>query len=329
MLIFDAPPPAIIHPAPLVEVHFGLSIGISQVEYDRFSLPRDFRGATLRELLPYLPADLRHMPPWALLAMLPGTGAAILASAAPGVKTTTFLTTTSASDQTWTVLAAWNSGDNSLNVISAGAHGVHGDTSADNGGDGGGGGGFAKATNQPLTPSGSSKYRLRDANVGTGVANACWIGGSGTTTLATSLCGIQSAGGRTAGSITSAIGSTKNAGGGGGAGAGAIPCGPGGGSGGGGGAAGPNGGGSNGGDASGPSDAGGGNAGPGGGSGGNPGGNGSEFGGLGSGGGGNGIRDAAAGDGGLYGGGGGGAGGVGTIGVGKQALIVTINNASL
>jgi hypothetical protein len=183
-LILDAPPPAIIHRAPIAEVRFGLSYAvISRVEYDD---------------------DIKHMPRWALEGMLL---VPVFAYPPPLVTTLTFLTATSATDQTWSVLADWNISSNVGQVVSHGADG------GSDGGNGGGGGGYAKTLNLNLTPSGSAKYRLRAGNSGSGVGSACWLGDAGTTSLATSLVGIQGAGGTTGGVITSAIGSTKRAGG--------------------------------------------------------------------------------------------------------------------
>lgn len=294
--------PAIIQALPRKVVRFGLSVGIGRVEYDYIFWPRDIRDATADERLALLPADLRGFPAWALGAlMFVGVSSSL-------VKTVTPLTATSASDQTWSVLSDFNSSDNTLEVISAGYQG---------------GGGYSKTTNAALTASGSAKYRLREGNAGSGVGNACWIGNAATTSLATALCGIQSASSSSGAPTTNAIGDTgaKFAGGNPGndtnVGSEEEPLNRGGG---GGGAAGPSGAGSNGGDASSA-------PGPGG-----TGGTGGQAGGGSAGAGGNGSGDGFDGgatDGSNYGGGGGRAGDASAAGNGAQGLIVITNNASL
>jgi hypothetical protein len=338
----------------MTELRYGLTYAPGMVGYDRILLPRDYYEATLAEMLPFLPEELRDMPKWALCNMLWGThligfgaGAAAGGGGVVGTRSVVFLNATSASNQTWTVLADWNSSDNYVDVVSHGGAGQSGP-----GPRGGAGGGFARAVNITLTPSGSALYRVRAGNSGAGTSNASWFGGS---TLSGSSVGIQGGAsgddGGAGASTTSAVGDIKRAGGNGGAGVNYDPgeedddqdAG-----GGGGGPAGPTGVGGNGADASdhqhggagGTADGGavaggaGGttgvagsagtagaqytsvpgavNAGPGGGGGG----------GVGTTGGG-----ANAGNGATYGGGGGGAR-PGTPGTGGQALIIITNNAS-
>src|SRR4051812_44895541 len=170
-------PPAIIHPAPLVEVRFGLSYAliddICRVGYDRFTLPGDSRGRSLAELLSYFPRELRSLPPWMLVAMLPGIGAiAQMSSGSALVKTTVNLTTTSTVNQTYTpVLADWNSAENTVEVGSHGGDGGSGGAGecgpAYTGG-GGGSGGKAFKTNLTLTPGGSMTFHLEAHGRGTG-----------------------------------------------------------------------------------------------------------------------------------------------------------------
>lgn len=136
-----------------------------------------------------------------------------------------FITTTSASNQTYNVPADFNSLNNTIHVVSHGANGASSGTS-------GGGGGYAAKANVSLTPSGTATYRLRAANSGSGTTNASWFNG---TSLAGSSVGIQGASGATGAPTTSGVGDTLNAGGNGGTGS-SI-----GGGGGGGGAAGPTG----------------------------------------------------------------------------------------
>lgn len=198
------------------EFRFGLSYAVSRTGYDRFLLPTDFRDGTIDEILPYLPEDLRMMPKWALCSMLgvsqlTGFGA----GSSSGVKTTTFLTTTNAANQTWTVLADWNSSANHAQVVS------HAGTASDgNGagtaGAGGGGGGYAKALTISLTPSGSATYRLSAAGNGSDDATAAWFNGANLAASSAGIRGGANAATTTAGagaSTTNAIGSTKFAGG--------------------------------------------------------------------------------------------------------------------
>ncbi len=185
--MIDISAPAIIQPSPLVEVRFELSYAVSRTEADRFSLPRDHRGATLSELVAYLPSDLRTMPAWALQSMVGVTPMVLLAMGVhvPG-PVTTFLTTTSASDQTYSVPAAFIS-NTSVEVVSAGGDGYW------NGSLGtvGGSGGYALKNAVSMTPGGTKTFRLRAHGVGTGAAAACWFGA---TSLAGSVVGIESAG---------------------------------------------------------------------------------------------------------------------------------------
>lgn len=343
MADWQKPPdaPAIIQRAPIREVQFGLSYALSRVEYDRFALPSGHHLAALSELLSWLPADIRQMPPWALHGMIfPGLGS-LMRSTSGGalIKTVTFLTTTSASNQSWSVLDAWNSADNKIEVVSHGGTGANG--SLNPGGGGGGGGGYAKALNVTLTPASTALYRLRAGGSGTGTAEACWFGGA---TLAASSAGIQGAANAGAGSggagasTTSGIGTTLRAGGvGGGGGAGdEIAYGGGGGGGGAAGLAGVGGAGAAG------TETTGGVGGTGDGGATATGAAGTQWTTAGSGGGGAGgdaelLDPPGSGQpgiaGGLYGSGGGGGGaglnGVGTGAAGKAALIVVTNNVSL
>lgn len=194
-LIFDAAPPAIIQPIRPVEKHFGISYGLRSdgetlVEYDRVLLPKDFRDANWRELVAYLPSELQKMPPWALQGML---FTPVFFVAAPLIKTTTFIISTSAANQTWSVLANWNGADNNLQCISHGGQGGQGghDCCGSWPGGGGGGGGFAKTSNVGLTPSGSMTFHLEAGGQGAAVAQATWANGA---TLAASSAGICGAG---------------------------------------------------------------------------------------------------------------------------------------
>jgi hypothetical protein len=186
-LISDLAPakPAIIRRAPSAERQFGLSYAVSRVRYDRFALPRDARDATLAELIPYLPAELRHMPPWALATFMVTQLVGFGAGGAGGPKTVTFLTTTSASNQTWSVPIDWNSSDNRIELISAGGNGGNGGLGSRGGvcppedtcggaGGGGGGGGYAGKDNIALTPSGSMTFRLRAG----GAQDSCFANGT-------------------------------------------------------------------------------------------------------------------------------------------------------
>lgn len=189
MLIFDAPPPAIILPAPYVERRFGLSYGL-RVAYDQIRLPGDFRDATIADLLAYLPAELRDLPSWALRSML----FTPVFFSAGGPRTVTFIITTSGSDQDYTVPTDWTSSNNSVEIVSAGGtggnDGASGDCPGGSGGSGGGGG-YARKNDITLTGGAIAKFRLRAGGVGTGVATACWFNG---TSLAASSVGIQSGG---------------------------------------------------------------------------------------------------------------------------------------
>lgn len=262
--------------------------------------------------------------------------------------TTSFLTGTSASNQTYNVPSDWNSSNNSIEVIGGGASGSG--AGAVNYPGGGGGGAYAKVTNLTLTASGTATYRLEADVAGgstTGAAVAgnagkdAWFSNSGAAPTTTSQ-GALAKGGSNAqsnsstgsgGAAASCIGSTTYSGG--NATSGSYSCA-------GGGAAGKNGAGNNsgtpavGGATGGSGDAGNGGAGGSGVSSGtaNAGGNGTEWQvspARGSGGGGGSVGGTTSnagtgGAGGSYGGGGGGGGAsgnqLGTGGVGKQGLIV-------
>lgn len=206
------------------EFNFGLSYGlvdgVVRVEYDKLILPRDWKDATLVELLPFIPSDLQGMPFWSLQAMMVISPFIIAVS-----HTVTFITTTSASNQTYSVPAGWNISNNWAAVVSHGGNGGNDFGGGTFWGGGGGGGGFAYAVNLSLTPGGSATFRLRAGGSGTGTSNACWFDG---TSLALSSVGVQGAanggdasetddgGGGSGASTTSAIGSIKYAGGNGG-----------------------------------------------------------------------------------------------------------------
>lgn len=264
--------------------------------------------------------------------------------------TTSFLTGTSASNQTYNVPSDWNSSNNSIEVIGGGASG--GGAGAVNYAGGGGGGAYAKVTNLTLTAGGTATYRLEaDVSGGSSTGSAvagnagkdAWFSNSGAAPTLTSqgalAKGGSSAGYNTTGSggaAASCIGSTTYSGGNSTAGAA--------GGAGGGGAAGKNGAGNNSatpstsGTTGGSGDAGNGGAGGAGASSGTAtaGGDGTEWqaspargsGGGGGGVGGNTNTAGTGGAGGSYGGGGGGGSAsgnnLGTGGVGKQGLIVII-----
>jgi len=263
--------------------------------------------------------------------------------------TTSFLTGTSASNQTYNVPSDWNSSNNSIEVIGGGASGSGG--GAVNYPGGGGGGAYAKVTNLTLTASGTATYRLEaDVSGGSSTGSAvagnagkdAWFSNSGAAPTTTSQ-GALAKGGSNAqvntstgsgGASASCIGSTTYSGG-------NSTASSTGGSGGGG-AAGKNGAGNNStvsgvsGSTGGSADAGNGGSGGAGASSGTAtaGGNGTEWQASparGSGGGGGGVggttnNAGTGGAGGSYGGGGGGGGAsgnnLGTGGVGKQGLIV-------
>lgn len=209
-LILDAPPPAIIQPARLVEVRFGLSYAVSRVEYDRFRLPSDWREASLDELRAWVPSDLRQMPDGVLRAMFPFVPVVGFSGLD---KTTALIITTDANLQTWSVPADWNSADNTAEVVSHGAHGSDGfeDCCGFGDGEGGGGGGYSKtAASMSLTPGGSASFRLSAANSGSSTGVAAWFNGA---TLAASSVGICGASGTNGASIGSAIGTNKRSGG--------------------------------------------------------------------------------------------------------------------
>lgn len=199
-LILDAPPPAIIHRAPIAEVRFGLSYAVSRVEYDRLRLPRDRLDATFLELRQFAPEELRRLPPWVLQSIF------FVPMVAPSAlsRTVVALTTPSASNQTYSVPALFNTSDNKIEVVSQGASGqdsydqevdpCHSDHFPPTTGNSGG---YAKKTNVALTPGGSMLYRVRDYDAGTGDSGACWANGA---TLAASSVGIRGqAGGTTNG----------------------------------------------------------------------------------------------------------------------------------
>lgn len=183
---------AIVAPPAIVEIKFGIN-----EQQDRLSLPRDFRDASLDEIIPYLPADLRQMPRWALQGML----LVPIIGFSAQVKSTRFITSTSTSTQTDNVDAAWNSANNTIQIVS------HAGSPSSSGA---GGGGYAKVVNGTLTPGGTATFRLAPAGNGNDDAHADWYGGA---SLALSLVGIR--GGSNAGgsagagaSVTNAIGST-------------------------------------------------------------------------------------------------------------------------
>lgn len=195
----------------------------------------------------------------------------------------------------WTVPLDWNSSNNSIICIGAGADGTHPD--------GGGGGGWSRKNNLALTQGGLVDYKVGDRGA---VGGDTWFNGL---TLAASSAAAKGANARLGGASASGIGDLKQSGGNGGAD----------GNGGGGGAGGPNGDGKNGATSSGGAGYGGGggadggtagvtNSGDTGGSGGN------NFAGIGGGAGG---APGANGSPGTQGGGGGGMGLNGPVGAGN------------
>lgn len=337
--IWLPPKPAIIHRLPIVRVRYGTDVVTGKMEYAEHAWPRDIFDASLPEALVYLPGEFDpKLPEWALAKLIPSAKALLfvpIVGWSGFQKTVEFLTSTSASDQTYNVAEDFNVADNYVGVVSAGSHGSSGQGANTGSGGGGGGGGFAAKSNISLTPGGAAPYRLRAANTGSGTGSACWFNG---TSLAASSVGVQCAAntasvpnGKAGAVTTSAVGDVTNAGGDGGN--GTTGSGDRGG-GGGGGAAGPDGVGANGQNASGATPGNGGSA-----NGGTPSGNGvngtkwndgSSSKGPGTGGKG---KPTGSTDGGQYGGGGGGGNSTSTnsftFSDGEQGLIVVINNASL
>lgn len=184
--LWTPPKPAIIRALPpTFRVRIGEQYGTEAVEYHEWSFPRDIREATIEEAMVYLPEHLREqMPWWALerllplgLAGIPGMPTAVSADAAEElVKTVVFLTTTSGSNQTWDVLADWNSADNLVETIASGASGGVSRGASSNSvtrrASGGGGGGYSGEPNITLTPSGSATYRLSDGGPGVATSGA-------------------------------------------------------------------------------------------------------------------------------------------------------------
>ncbi|MCK5017159.1 MAG: hypothetical protein KAS32_08810 [Candidatus Peribacteraceae bacterium] len=248
------------------------------------------------------------------------------------------------SGASWEVPSDWDSNNNTIECIGAGAGGSGGSSSNGEGGKGGGGGGYSKKNNLTLTSGASIDYAIGTAGSSAGAGGDTYFDGAN---VATSSCGAKGGGapggdGGIGGAAASGVGDTKYSGGDGGDSTGTRT-----GGGGGGGAAGLNGDGNNGvsvttgngpGGAGGSGDAGsggsGGTAGSAGGGHGGVGGAGTEYtthGSGGGGGGGGGIDSGNAGNGatggnyGAAGAGGGatsGAGSGGTGAVGKAGLIV-------
>ena len=119
------------------------------------------------------------------------------------------ITTTSGSNQTWTVPSDWNSASNKVEVIASGGGGSNGAN-----GNGGCGGSYATKSNISLTGGGSATYFL---NVG-GAGAAAGAGAAGTaggdawfngTTLAGSSVGAKGgAGGNNSGATGTTSGCT-------------------------------------------------------------------------------------------------------------------------
>lgn len=240
--IWTPPKPAIIRALPpTFRVRIGEQYGAEAVEYHEWSFPRDIREATLEEALVYLPEHLRKQFPWwalermlPLSAMLPGMVPIIAGSGL--TKTVVFLTTTSGSNQTWDVLADWNSADNLVEVIASGGSGGA-RRGANNTNEaalatGGSGAGYSAQTNVALTPSGSMTYRLPagGASAAATSSNTTVAGNNGAdawangTTLAGSSVGAKGGLGGTAGTVAQSaipggaaadgVGNTKTNGGG-------------------------------------------------------------------------------------------------------------------
>lgn len=222
--IWLPPKPAIIHRLPIVKVRYGTDLS-GKMEYAEHHWPRDIIDASLAEALVYMPGQFDPLlPKWALAKMLPNKSslamAAFIGVLGGGLtKTVEFITTTSASNQTYNVAADFNVSDNYIGVVS---HAGNSSSALINtrGGGGGGGGGFADKSNLSLTPGGTTTYRLRAANAGTTDGAACWFGG---TSLAGSSVGIRggsqaasTANGAAGASITNAVGDNKRPGGAGG-----------------------------------------------------------------------------------------------------------------
>jgi hypothetical protein len=131
---------------------------------------------------------------------------------------------------TFTVPSDWDSGNNIVHVIGAGANGAAGAGSGGGatGGAGGGGGAYARKLNVALTAGGTANCQIAGANSGV----LTWLGSSATVAAAAGS-------GATGGLATNSVGDVRFNGGNGGAGGGSA-------SGGGGGAAGPDAGGGNG-----------------------------------------------------------------------------------
>lgn len=142
------------------------------------------------------------------------------------------------SGSSWTVPSDWNSSNNTIEIIGAGANGAVGGVAppvgppyGGAGGVGGGGGAYAKTSNLPLTPGSTVTIQ-----VGSGDTYV-----NGTSCAGASAC-AKGASGSSGGSAASSVGTTKYSGGNGGTGGNSGPySGDGGGGGGGGGAAGPHG----------------------------------------------------------------------------------------
>ena len=150
--------------------------------------------------------------------------------------TTTFIVSTSASNQTDSVPSDWNSGNNNIDVIASGASGGVGVAtggSASAASSGGGGGAWSRQTNVTLTPSGTATFFLnvggaavsQSGSTGTVAGNVgpdSWYNG---TTLAGSSVGakggVGGAGnilgslitGSAGGAAASGVGASKNSGG--------------------------------------------------------------------------------------------------------------------
>ncbi|HVV38760.1 MAG TPA: hypothetical protein VHD31_00335 [Candidatus Paceibacterota bacterium] len=146
-----------------------------------------------------------------------------------------YLTTTSASNQTWPVPSDWNNASNTVQVIAAGGGGGGVASNTTGRGGGGGGGGYSKSVNITLSGS-TATYFLPAGGTGGGTSGAtaggdAWFNGAAC--AAASVCakgggaggagtggggGAAGAGGSATGGVASGTGSIKNSGGAGGAG---------------------------------------------------------------------------------------------------------------
>lgn len=143
--------------------------------------------------------------------------------------TVSFITTTSGSNQSYSVPSDWNNSNNQVETIASGGGGATGIANTNggtfSGASGGGGAGYSKALNLTLTPGGTATFHLEAGGAVATAGGDCWFNG---TTLAGSSVGSKGGGagictlgtavsGGTGGASASGIGSTKTSGGNGGA----------------------------------------------------------------------------------------------------------------